>query len=198
MDESFEFDPVDWITAGAVGEPGQRVFYLQAAAGSETVALVVEKEQVRLLAHLAQQLLARAGVTVTPDDLDEEAQRLREPVEELWRAGSLGLGMDQAGERFMLEAEELIGEEDDPGAVARFWMDRDQLVALAAHAAYAVAAGARPSCRLCGRPTDQTGHVCPSLNGHGAVERRSACVGPPGRTARELGYKGGHNPWPGP
>jgi hypothetical protein len=77
--------------------------------------------------------------------------------------------MDQSGERFMLEAEELVGEEEEPGAVARFWMDRDQLVALAAHAAYAVEAGARPTCRLCGRPVDPEGHVCPSLNGHGPL-----------------------------
>jgi uncharacterized repeat protein (TIGR03847 family) len=173
--ESFELDPVDWITAGAIGEPGSRTFYLQARQEHGLVALVVEKGQVRMLAQLAQELLARLDVTVTPDHLDTAAQQLLEPVSVAWRAGALSLGMDEDGERFLLEAEELVLDEDDEveeiePAVARFWMDRDQLVALAAHAAFSVEAGARETCRLCSRPIDPThGHVCPTLNGHGPL-----------------------------
>ena len=82
----------------------------------------------------------------------------------------MSLGMDEAAERFVLEVEEAAFEEevDEPG-FARFWMDREQLAGLAAHAAYAVEAGARETCRLCGRPIDADGHVCPSLNGHGPL-----------------------------
>lgn len=171
MSESFELDPVDWITAGAVGEPGDRVFYVQAEKGDATVALVVEKQQVRQLAQLAQELLQRMDIIVTPDDLDTRSQQLREPIAPAWRAGRLALGMDPDGERFMLEAEELVEEEDaDEGAVARFWMDSDQLVALAAHAAWSVEAGARETCRLCNRPIEpEAGHRCPALNGHGPL-----------------------------
>jgi uncharacterized repeat protein (TIGR03847 family) len=174
--ESFELDPVDWITAGAVGEPGRRTFYIQARIGHGLVALVVEKGQVRMLAQLAQELLQRLDVTVTPDDLDTSAQQLLEPVVPSWRAGTLSLGMDAEGTRFLLEAEELViaDEEDEeaeePGGTARFWMSRDQLVALAAHAAFSVEAGARETCRLCSRPIDPvSGHVCPTLNGHGPL-----------------------------
>ena len=39
------------MTADAVGEPGQRTFYLQAASGADQVTLLVEKEQVRRLAE---------------------------------------------------------------------------------------------------------------------------------------------------
>lgn len=170
MSESFELDPVDWITAGAVGEPGQRAFYIQASAGGEVVALLVEKGQVAQLAQLAQELLGRFDVHVTPDDLDTATQRLREPVVEAWRAGLLSLGMDSDGSRFLLEAEELPETEEAEVASARFWMGREQLVALAAHAAYAVEAGARERCRLCGRPIDPVdGHVCPAQNGHGPL-----------------------------
>jgi uncharacterized repeat protein (TIGR03847 family) len=170
--DSFDLDPVDWVSAGAVGRPGARIFYIQARKGSAYVALLVEKGQVAALAQLAQQLLENAGVTVTPDDLDERAQRLVEPVTPAWRAGSISLGADQAGERFLLQAEELVPDEEEgpDGAVARFWMGRDELVALAAHAAYAVAAGARERCRFCGRPIDPVlGHVCPATNGHGPL-----------------------------
>lgn len=179
--ESYEFDPVDWITAGAVGEPGARTFYIQARRGGELVSLVLEKTQVASLSQLAQQMLARVDVTVLPDHLDVNTQRLVEPAVASWRVGALSLGMDEAGSRFVLEATELllVDELDDPDspvegdpAVARFWMDRDQLVGLAAYTAFAVEAGARERCRLCNRPIDPvTGHVCPSSNGHGVLSR---------------------------
>ncbi|MEX0659586.1 MAG: DUF3090 family protein [Egibacteraceae bacterium] len=171
MGESFELDNVDWITAGAIGEPGRRTFYLQARQGGELVVLLVEKAQVRTLAQLSQELLARVDVTVTPDDLDTTGQALLDPAVPAWRAGSMSLGMDDEGERFLLEAEELPeADEPDEPASARFWMSRDQLIALAAYAAFAVEAGARESCRLCSRPIDPIhGHVCPSMNGHGPL-----------------------------
>jgi uncharacterized repeat protein (TIGR03847 family) len=171
--DSFEIDPVDWVTAGAVGEPGRRTFYLQARRAHDLLALVVEKAQVQWLAQLAQELLSRVGVTVTPDDLDANAQQLLEPVVATWRAGSLSLGMDEEGQRFLLEAEQLLDDDDEtqeePGTI-RLWLSRDQLVAMAAYAAFIVEAGARESCRLCGRPVDPvTGHVCPATNGHGPL-----------------------------
>lgn len=173
MSESFELDPVDWITAGAVGEPGQRTFYVQAEQADGTVALVVEKQQVRMLAQLAQELLEQLEVTVTPDDLDTRTQQLREPIAPAWRAGRLALGMDEDGDHFLLEAEELVEEEDDEPATARFWMSREQLVAFAAHAAWSVEAGARETCRLCDRPVDPDGHRCPALNGHRPMQGTS-------------------------
>lgn len=175
MAEPLEFDPVDWITAGAIGEPGRRTFYVQARRGDEFVAIIVEKGQVAGIAQLAQELLGRVGVTVTPDDLDEAAQRVVDPVASAWRGGTMNLGMDSEGDRFVLEIEALdTGDEDDVAAdqpaVARFWMSRQQAVALAAYAAFAVQAGARERCRLCGRPIDPVdGHVCPASNGHGPL-----------------------------
>jgi uncharacterized repeat protein (TIGR03847 family) len=180
MAESFELDPVDWITAGAVGEPGRRTFYVQARRGSDLVAIVVEKGQVTALGQLAQELLGRIGIEVTPDDLDEDRMRLLEPVMPAWRAGSMSLGMDANGQRFLLEADELTEDEDvaleegtsarRAGGNARFWLSRTQLVALAAYASYVVEAGARERCQLCSRPIDPVdGHVCPATNGHGPL-----------------------------
>lgn len=177
MGESVEFRPAEWVTAGPIGEPGQRTFFVQARSGARTIALLVEKGQVFQLAQLAQELLARVDVVVTPDDLDEAAMRPVPGVDPLWRAGTMSLGMDPEGATFLLEAEELVdaaedaedAEEPDPATV-QLWMDREQLVALAAYAAYAVEAGARERCRLCSRPIDPVaGHVCPATNGHGPL-----------------------------
>lgn len=169
MGESFELEAIDWITAGAVGEPGRRTFYIQARRGHDLLAIIVEKAQVQWLTRHAQELLATVDVTVTPDDLDANSQQLLEPVVALWRAGSLGLGMDEEGEQFVLEAEELVGEDDEPGRI-RVLCTREQIVAMAAYAAFIVEAGARESCRFCGRPIDPLeGHVCPAANGHGPL-----------------------------
>ena len=93
MADSFELDPVDWISAGAVGEPGRRIFFIQARRGPDLVALMLEKSQVAALAQLAQELLARVDVVVTPDDLDEGRMRLLDPVPPAWRAGSASRGL---------------------------------------------------------------------------------------------------------
>ena len=182
MGESVEFESTEWITAGAVGVPGARTFYVQARSGQRVVALLVEKGQVAGLADLAQELLGRFDVLVTPDDLDEAHHRLIDGIEPLWRAGEISLGASSDGERFVLEAQELVFVEPDDAdeaageapteepCTARFWLTRHQLVRLSAYAAFAVEAGARERCRVCSRPIDPVeGHVCPGTNGHGKL-----------------------------
>lgn len=181
MAESIEFESTEWITAGAIGEPGRRTFFVQARAGGRVIALLVEKGQVAGLADLAQQLLSRFDVVVTPDDLDAAHHELIDGIEPLWRVGEMSLGASPDGERFVLECAEVVfADPDDPDelaeaaledrATARFWLTRHQLVRLAAYAAFAVEAGSRERCRLCGRPIDPgEGHVCPASNGHGKL-----------------------------
>ncbi len=53
----FELNPVTHITVGAVGQPGQRTFFLQASQGFETVSLKLEKEQVYALARAVEEIL---------------------------------------------------------------------------------------------------------------------------------------------
>ena len=48
---TYDLDPVTRITAHAVGQPGQRVFYLQARRDRQLVSLIAEKEQIRALAQ---------------------------------------------------------------------------------------------------------------------------------------------------
>lgn len=176
MSESFSFEPVEWITASSIGPPGNRTFYVQARKDGEYVALVVEKAQIRSLAELGQELLARADVTVTPDDVDSDLE-LHGPVQPVWRAGQMSLGCDEDAEVFVLDAIELpVGEEaerlaadDYEPATARFVMDRAQMVALTAFAAFAVEHGGRERCQVCdGLRDPKAGCMgCPLTNGSG-------------------------------
>lgn len=54
---SIELNPVTRITVNAIGEPGNRTFYLQARKGPNLVTLVAEKEQVSALSLALQQML---------------------------------------------------------------------------------------------------------------------------------------------
>jgi uncharacterized repeat protein (TIGR03847 family) len=170
-----ELDPVDRITAGAIGEPGQRVFYLQARQHDRLVTVLVEKQQVELLSASLVEILAQAGKE-TGQGPGEAAMELEEPVVPEWRAGRLSIGYDEGRDLVVLEAEQLVpGSEEEEGADdaaltvepgrARFWATREQALALARHGAAVCAAG-RPRCQICGNPMDPEGHVCPALNGH--------------------------------
>jgi len=51
------YDPPDRFVAGAVGQPGERIFYLQATASGRVTSVVLEKFQVSLLAERIDELL---------------------------------------------------------------------------------------------------------------------------------------------
>ena len=172
-----ELGPVDRITADAVGEPGDRTFYIQARAGSELVTVIVEKQQVQLLAASVLELLEDAPET--EPTADEPTMSLEEPLDPRWRAGRLSIGFDQERDLFLLEVEELQPDledlgDDDPGLMAvpeiepesiRILASPAQMLALSRHGA-AVAARGRPTCQFCGNPIDAEGHACPAMNGH--------------------------------
>ncbi len=163
-----DLNPVSRVTVGALGEPGQRTFFLQARQARTLVSLVTEKEQMQSLAQGITDLLARLGdaadapTTVKAFDLVLEL-----PVEPLFRIGQLGLGFDQESDLLVIVAYELqAAEEAETIDVVRIWATRDQMRALARYIGEVAAAG-RPTCVLCGRPIDPGGHFCPRRNGHG-------------------------------
>jgi uncharacterized repeat protein (TIGR03847 family) len=154
---------VDFITVGTTGPAGQRTFYLQAAQGDLVVSLVIEKEHAAALALGIRQVLEQLGEpldgTLLPTDLE-----LRHPLEPMFHVGSLGLGYDPQQGALVLVARAQVEEGQDAPEV-RFWCSREQMYALAEHAAEVVAAG-RPRCPLCQEPieTDEP-HVCTRGNG---------------------------------
>lgn len=174
MPEIYELNPVSWITADAVGPPGQRTFFIQAKQGTRLITLKVEKEQVQALARAIDELLERVESRYPLDERKKEAIRqvgmgLLEPLEPVFVVGQMGLGYDEERDLVVLVAQELLLDEESqtatPGDTARFWCTREQMKALSEHGA-AVAAAGRPLCRLCGEPIDPGGHFCPPSNGH--------------------------------
>ena len=104
-----ELDPVERITADAVGPPGERAFYIQARRQNRLVTILVEKQQVQLLAASVVEILARVGKE-TGQGPPEEAMALEEPILPEWRAGRLSIGYQDERDLIVLEAEELMPE----------------------------------------------------------------------------------------
>ncbi|HZD68564.1 MAG TPA: DUF3090 domain-containing protein [Actinomycetes bacterium] len=171
-----DLDPVTRLTADAVGAPGRRTFLIQAACGPDQVTLLVEKEQVRVLAERVIAWLPELAAE-RPEDPDEvraaEAGELGllEPLKPDFRVGQLALTYDTERDRVVVLATELLAEEpsealppEEPQEV-RLWVTRAQLRVMARHGAQVVEQG-RPLCPLCGNPLDPSGHICPAQNGH--------------------------------
>ena len=178
MPDPIELDSIDALGAGAVGEPGQRAFYIQARSESAQLTVLVEKEQVALLAAEAVAFLDRIADQYPEDliTLPEATAELREPTIPLFRARMIGLGFDPERELVLIELRERpadedaddapdvdADDEDAEGYVARIYATRPQVRAMAAHSAGVVAAG-RPLCELCSQPLDPAGHRCPRWN----------------------------------
>lgn len=171
-----DLGPVDRITTGAVGEPGDRTFYLQARAGQRLVTFLVEKQQVELLAASILDVLERVDKE-TEEGPAEEELGLEAPLEPEWRVGKIALGYAEDIDLLLLELEELLPDEEaeeevlseieepEPATI-RLYATRAQMLALSRLGA-AVAARGRPACRFCGNPIDPEGHTCPAMNGHG-------------------------------
>ncbi|MGH9003613.1 MAG: DUF3090 domain-containing protein, partial [Acidimicrobiia bacterium] len=186
------FDPVDTIAAGAVGEPGHRTFYIQAARAGRVLSVLVEKQQVAVLSERIGHLLDQVAEQFPGEEkeADPDAGVLEGDPVPLFRAQAIGIGYDPGRRMVVLELherpveddEEDEGDEEDgppvappepePAVVeaeaylARLYITLGQARAMASRGMEAVVAG-RPPCPLCGGPLDPEGHVCPKLNGHG-------------------------------
>jgi uncharacterized repeat protein (TIGR03847 family) len=167
----FEFDEVDTFTAAAIGDPGERVFYLHARAGQQRVTVKCEKQQVTAIAQYLRRVLS----DLPPPEDRPMPFDLREPGEQSFVLGPIGLGYDRSNDRLLVQLEELVpnagDDEDDEGDEAtdpdrghvRLYVTRSQAAAFCDRADELVAAG-RPTCVWCGNPIDRDGHPCPRMN----------------------------------
>ncbi len=168
-----DVDPCEHITADAIGQPGQRVFYLHAWKRAQpAVTLLIEKAQVQSLAIGIEQFLADVA-RQNPDlpeaspDFDEDKMHIHPPVDPQFRVGEIGLVYDASRDMVAIVAKELLPEDQDldSAAMVRYWCTRSQLRALSRWGAEVVSRG-RPVCPQCGQPMEPGGHFCPKKNGH--------------------------------
>jgi len=169
-------DPVDHITVDALGKPGNRIFYIQGRKGSHVVSLIIEKIQLQSLILGIPDFLEEIhkrfpALTSVQGDLDEAQMQIKPPLDPQFRVGNLGLAYDDERDRVCIIAHELEfndSQDEESGAVVRYWCTRDQLAALARWGVV-VAERGRPICPQCQQPMEPEGHFCPKKNGHKKV-----------------------------
>jgi uncharacterized repeat protein (TIGR03847 family) len=172
MSAFYEFEDVDAFTAGAIGQPGSRVFFLQARHGRQRVGIKCEKQQVSAIAQYLSKVL---NDLPPPNEKPlPAALELVEPIDEVFVLGPIGLGYDRASDRLVVQLEEVrfddpdVDDDDDDDDVSgdghvRLYVTRGQAASFVEHAEQVVAAG-RPECRWCAHPIDPDGHPCPRMN----------------------------------
>jgi uncharacterized repeat protein (TIGR03847 family) len=134
--------------------------------------VIIEKIQLLTLAQSAEQMVSEIAhrkpeLALPAADYDADKMRIQPPVDPLFRAGELGLGYDTERDLIVIQAGEIVMEDDDPeqAAIVRLWCTRRQVRQLAAWSTEVVNRG-RPLCPQCGQPMEPEGHFCPKKNGH--------------------------------
>ena len=171
--QQIDLNPVSRITINAIGQPGQRTFYMQGRSGAQLISLICEKETARALADALQQMLEELK-TRFPQGARYMKQLanmdLEEPIAPEFRIGQVSLGYDEDHDQVVVVCHEMLAADIDESesSVVRFHCTRAQADALTVHTLEVVSKG-RPVCQLCGKPMDADGNVlgfCPRRNGH--------------------------------
>lgn len=167
-----DLDPVDHITTDAIGQPGQRVFYIQAWQGDQPTTVIIEKIQIQSMAVGVEEFLEdlhKKNPQLPPasDEYSEEKMHIIPPVDPLFRVGEMGLAYESDRDMVILIAQEVTMEGQTPEdvRVVRFWCTRSQLKAMTRWGLEVFLQG-RQICPQCGEPMDPAGHFCPKKNGH--------------------------------
>jgi uncharacterized repeat protein (TIGR03847 family) len=161
------FRSPDRFVAGTVGQPGNRTFYLQAVHDSRVVSVVLEKQQVAVLAERIGALLLevhrRFGTPIPPDTGQ---------VDDL---SPLGLGWDSEAQTVVVELLAVTDTEFDASVVlddaeegpdaVRVFLTPESARQFANRSNRVISAG-RPPCPLCDEPLDPAGHICVRTNGY--------------------------------
>ncbi len=174
------FRSPDRFVAGTVGQPGDRTFYLQAVHETRIVSVLLEKQQVAILADrigaLLEEIHRRFGTPIPPaNDRVGDLSPLVMPVDAEFRVGTMGLGWDAESEAVVVELlaitegefdESVVLDDTDEGPDAvRVFLSTAAAREFAARSSRVLSAGRKP-CPLCHEPLDPQGHLCVRTNGY--------------------------------
>ena len=178
------FRTPDRFVAGTVGQPGNRTFYLQAVHDTRVVSVILEKQQVEVLADRIGALLVeinrRFGTPLPPESADvEDLNPLETPVDAEFRVGTMGLGWDSEAQTVVVELLAVTDTEFDASVVlddaeegpdaVRVFLSPESARQFANRSQRVISAG-RPPCPLCEEPLDADGHICVRTTGYRRAE----------------------------
>ena len=174
------------FATGTVGAAGERTFFLQAVQAGQVTTVMLEKEQVAVLADRMLAVIDEverrglAAVDAGPAGVLDE-RPLEQPLHEEFRVGTMVIAWDEADDQLVVEARSMTFDagagdvalrdgdeldEDDIPDDAPIGPDvlRVHLTPIMAQQfarrANSVVAGGQPTCPYCGAVLERSGHFC--------------------------------------
>lgn len=121
MSELVNFDRIDVITCGAVGEPGRRTFYLQIRSADRDITIRCEKQQVATISQYLRRALV--SLPVPEGQPPRSVMQLHEQFDEAFVLGAVALEFNTAADHFVLHLREF--SEDLPDDIDDSDLDDD-------------------------------------------------------------------------
>ena len=172
----YRHEPADRFIVSAIGEPGQREFFIQVRSAEGINTIGVEKEQVRALIIRLEELvtdLRRSGQISKESgrgNLVIDNDPLELPIENDFDVGVIGINWINNQIEIVFQAissqDEILLDDFDAGP--------DQIIikceiglamAFCTRGKNLIASG-RSACPFCGLPINMDGHLCPRANGY--------------------------------
>jgi len=172
----YRHQPATRFIVSAIGEPGERQFFIQVKSSEGLNSVTLEKTQVIALTERFEELIRelRRGKLATAADLSAAAVvdnlPMELPIDQDFQVGVISITWEKdlvfVNIQAISQDEDLILDDLDSGpdliiATLRI----DQVKGFCERAKSIVNAG-RPACPFCGLPIDPLGHLCPRANGY--------------------------------
>ena len=172
----YRHQPASRFIVSAIGEPGQREFFMQVKSENNFNTVAIDKGQVIALAERFEELIRelRRGKLATPEDLTAPAvqddEPLELPIESDFTVGVISITWENEYVVVNMQAasqdEDLILDDIDMGPdLLIATLNIAQVKGFCERAKEIVSAG-RPACAFCALPIDPMGHLCPRANGY--------------------------------
>ena len=172
----YRHEPATRFIVSAIGEPGQRQFFIQVKSADGLNSVTLEKNQVialterfeDLIRELRRGKLASTGDLLATVEIDNESMEL--PIDEDFQAGIISITWENGLVVVTIQAasqdNELVLDDIDYGPDLLIASLRISQVKGFCERATALVNAGRPACPFCGLPIDPLGHLCPRANGY--------------------------------
>ncbi len=172
----YRHDSPERFIVSAIGEPGQREFFIQVVSDQGVNTIAVEKEQVRALSNQLSLLISevrRGGLiskleSSVPAKIDNRPLQI--PIESDFQLGIANIAWSNNQIEITFQAisseDEVLLDDLDSGPDLIIISTSIELVKGFCARAEQVISSGRSACPFCNLPINTTGHLCPRANGY--------------------------------
>jgi uncharacterized repeat protein (TIGR03847 family) len=172
----YRHDPVLRFIVSAIGQPGEREFFIQVKSSNGMNTLGIDKNQVIALTQRLEELVRelRRAKLATSEQLSGDPvlddQPLELPIEQDFQIGVISISWEANQVVVRIQAasqnDELLLDDLEAGPdLVIAILNIGQVKGFCDRAKAVVSAG-RAACPFCALPVDPNGHLCPRANGY--------------------------------